>query len=335
MAKIQNKQDKSQVQSDNIQFQYYGTKVHEVTALGLTTLTKFLEDNISTENKILFDNIAQAESEGNFQLKAQLKQNNLRAFTPCVVVGKHNPGSKYKTNKPEIVGYKDYAHIEKFTGLMVLDFDHLSKYNLVAAELKEYLYNTYNWIFAVWLSPSKDGIKCLVKIPIVTTVKEFQQYHEGMVTELANIEGLDGTTKNPTLSLFQSYDPDLLFRSDPSTWTKKAIKPLVTDVKRAIVKPVINVSTRDRKTVLKIIITGFNNISISTGGHPQLRALCISVGGYVGTGYITQLEAFQLIDYIIAKHPYLQKGTVGYQKTAHKFIEDGQSRPIVLDHKKV
>lgn len=331
MAKIQNKQDKSQVQSDNIQFQYYGTKVHEVTALGLTTLTKFLEDNISTENKILFDNIAQAESEGNFQLKAQLKQNNLRAFTPCVVVGKLQVNSKYKTNKPEIVGYKDYAHIEKFTGLMVLDFDHLSEYKINAAELKEYLYKTYDWIFAVWLSPSKDGIKCLVKIPIVTTVKEFQQYHEAMVTELANIDGLDGTTKNPTLSLFQSYDPDLLFRSDPSTWTKKAIKPLFTDVKRAIVKPVIDVSTRDRKTVLKIIRTGFNNISKTTGGHPKVVTLCISIGGYVGGGYLTELEAIEAVDYLIATHPYLQKDTANYQKTAHKFIEDGQSNPIKIE----
>jgi len=320
--------------SDNIQFQYYGTKAYEVTAKGFITLTKFLEDHTSTENKLLFDNIAQAETEGNTQLKAQLKQNNLRAFTPCVIVGKLQDNG-YTSNKPDVVGYKDYAHIEKFTGLMVLDFDHLSKYDIDAKELKELLYKSYSCLYAVWLSPSRDGIKALVKIPIVKTVKEFQEYHEGIITELADVEGLDTTTQNPTLSLFQSFDPDLLFRCDPDLWTKKAEKVSYYKYKPTQPPSKIDVTDSKRKTVLKIIRTGFNNITNTTGGHPNLRGLCISIGGYVGSGYLSESEAVQLIDYLIESHPYLQKGVKGYQKTAHKFITEGQTRPIILDHKRI
>jgi len=334
MANIQQKIPQSNLPFDNIKFQYYGTKAYEVTAKGFTTLTRFLEDHTSTENKLLFDNIAEAEAEGNTQLKAQLKQNNLRAFTPCVIVGNlQNNG--YTSNKPDVVGYKDYAHIERFTGLMVLDFDHLSKYGIKATQLKELLYKSYSCLYAVWLSPSKDGIKALVKIPIVKTVKEFQEYHEGIIKELAYIKGLDTTTQNPTLSLFQSYDPNLLFRSDPTIWTTKAEKKSFYDTKKDIKKPIIDVSTKDKKTVLKIIKTGFDNISISTGGHPNLRGLCISIGGYVGGGYIKEAEAIQLTDYLIEAHPYLQKGIRGYQKTAHKFITEGQTIPIILDHKRI
>lgn len=316
---------------DRIKFQYYGTNVHDVTYKGFISLKDFLELHISNENKQLFSKIAEAEASGNNQLKAELKQQNLRSFTPCVVVGKYQ-NNGYTSNKPTVFGYKDYAHIEKFTGLMVLDFDHLDKFGTKAENLKQYIYRKYSCVVACWLSPSHNGVKCLVKIPIVKTVKEFQEYHDGFIQQIKDIKGLDTTTKNCTLSLFQSFDKDLLFRSDPTIWTTKYIKPKPKPIERVRIKT--DITDKDRKTVLKIILTGFNNITSTTGGHHKLRSLCISIGGYVASGYITETEAKQIVDYLINQHSYLEKGINGYVKTAYKFIKEGQKQPIQLNYKK-
>jgi len=311
----------------NTQFQYYGTKVNDITAKGFVTLQSFVEMQMSNNNKLLFERIAQAERDNNFKLKSRLKQENLRAFTPCVVVGK-NQDNGHTSNRPDVIGYKDYAHIEKFTGLMVLDFDHLKSHDIDANDLKKELYYRYDCIYAVWVSPSKNGVKAIVKIPVSNTVNVFKEYHEGLIQDIGNVPGLDTTTQNPTLSLFQSYDPNPLVHLDPSTWIKKAIRVNSYDYTITSTAPDIDVTDRDKQTVLKIIGTGFGNIV--NDGHPQLRSLSIAIGGYVGSGYITESEAIDLTDYLIESHTYLSKGISNYKKTAHQFIKQGQLRPLSL-----
>ena len=141
----------------------------------------------------------------------------------------------------------------------------------------------------------------------------------------------DGSGQNPTLSLFQSYDPDLLLSKTFTTWTKKGIRKTAfeyDDTPTPI--PIIKTSDKDRKTVLKSINTMFQNIDQGTGGHPPLIKKCITIGGFVATGYITQSEAEQLVDWHIENHPYLQKGIKGYKKDARFGINEGLKRPVTL-----
>jgi hypothetical protein len=71
--------------------------------------------------------------------------------------------------------------------------------------------------------------------------------------------------------------------------------------------------------------------AIDDPGHPQLRSLCLSVGGYVASGYISMLEAEQLIHHLIETHHYLSKGISGYKKTATWALNEGTRKPIVLE----
>jgi hypothetical protein len=256
----------------------------------------------------IFNQIADAEINGNKKLKAELKQNNLYYFTPCVRVD----------------SFRRYANIRTFTGLMVLDFDHIDN----AQELKEHVFNEYKFIVAAWLSPSRKGLKAFVSIPICTNTDEFKDRFKALSNEFDCFDGFDGSPKNCVLPLFQSYDYDTLYREEFETFDG-----IQLDEKDFSVTPDYNFNfdasnSKHKDRIIKIIDTGFFNIS--DNGHPQLRALCVSIGGYIANGYIDKFEALQYINYKIQHHNYLKKGIRGYQKTANQMLDYGTQKPLEL-----
>jgi hypothetical protein len=67
---------------------------------------------------------------------------------------------------------------------------------------------------------------------------------------------------------------------------------------------------------------------IINNGHPQLRRISYTLGGYVGGGYLSQNEAEELTHNLIEHHRYLSKGISGYKKTASTFIKKGMEKPL-------
>ncbi len=309
--------------NQNNYFQYYEARVDRLKPLGFITVVEFIRMQKESDHQEIFQRIATAEANGDNKLKAELKQNNLRVFTPCVIIGEGTNGRPWK----------DYAHIERFTGLAVLDFDHIPTPE-TAIKFKLMLFHKFDCIIAAWLSPSKHGVKALVSIPIVNTTDDFKAYYWGLENEFKKYgeygkQWFDPSGQNSTLSLFQSYDPDLLVAEEFTTWTTKGEKKNAFNHNgKKTPPPNIDVTDKDRQTVVKIIQSGMG--SISDPGHPQLRALCISVGGYIAAGYIDNLEATQLIDHLIESHHYLNKGVSGYKKTAHWAIDNGKLKPLQL-----
>jgi hypothetical protein len=293
----------------SIEFQYYPARVDTNKPVGVTNLSQLLRTTKNPPQQTLsvFKQIEQAEIEGNKKLKAELKQNNLYYFTPCVVVN----------------GYRRYVNINYFTGLMVIDFDHIDN----AAELKEALFTNYQCIIASWLSPSRRGVKCIVRIPVVTSVNEFKEYYFGMSSELNYIDGFDSSGQNCVLPLFQSYDQNLLYRRDAQIWDIKGGKS-EDFTKKHTLKPNIEPDEKSKAIVIKIIDKGFDNIT--DFGHPPLRSLCLSIGGYIASGYIDRFDALNTVDWYIENHSYLKKGIEGYKKTARWAIDHGMSKPLTL-----
>lgn len=292
-------------------FQYYPADIKSNKPIGFVPLSEFIRATKSPKNNIIdvFKRISEAEKLNDLKLKAELKQNYLYYFTPCVIVNE----------------YRRYSNISKFTGLAVLDFDHINN----AGDFKEFLFNEYNFIISAWLSPSKKGIKALVSIPIVNTIEEFKEYFFGLASEMFIYNGFDGTGENCVLPLFQSYDPELLHRDNYSIWDIKGIKEnSIPDI--PINKPqIINTSDKHKEAVIKIINTAYDKIQ--TNGHPQSRAIAFAVGGYVSGGYIDEDEAIQYVYYKIENNSYLKKGIKGYKKTALTMIQKGQFSPIYFD----
>jgi VirE N-terminal domain. len=298
----------------NPEFQFYPARVESKKPLGSLSLFEMLRANMNPNDNIkdVFRRIAEAEVKGDTKLKAQLKQENLYYFTPCVVSNGLGRG---------------YADIVGFTGLLVLDFDHIDN----ATEFKYYIFNKYNFIVAGWLSPSKRGCKFLVKIPVVKTTDEFKSYFFGVAIEMEKYKGFDGTGQNCVLPLFLSIDGDLLFRDDAVQFLKKGKK--IDEFIPSNYAPIVLQTGEGEKGQVKRLIMSAVNLIIDNG-HPQLRSAGVRLGGYVATGYIDINEAENFIYDLIRNNSYLRKGVDGYCKTAKTAIQTGMKSQLFLNTNK-
>lgn len=295
-----------------VEFQYYPARVDTKKPVGFLSLSEFAESikNPSKEIKDVFAKIAQAEIDEDWELKAKLKQENLYYFTPCVF-------SNWKSR-----AYKD---IDFFTGLAVLDFDHIDH----AEAFRDYIFNAYTCVAVAFVSSSKRGVKFLVKIPVVNTVLEFKAYFYGLGCEFDKFKGFDGTPQNAVLPLFLSYDEGLLYREDPTTWTTRGSKLNAFKVGEGVALPKdFKPTSEDATRVHGNIKKAFE--AIVSNGHPQVIAACVSLGGYVASGYLPQHEAEALAFGLIKANGYLQKGVNGYQKTARTAIQEGMKSNLLL-----
>jgi hypothetical protein len=290
-----------------ITFNYYEADIKRSTPLGSVTL-EYLINAIRTPKKDIrnvFEEIRIAEENKDMAKKQALKS-KLYSFTPCVYVD----------------GPRKYSNIQHWTGLLVLDFDHLE--SDVAVEFKQYLFNEYKYIITAWLSASRHGVRALVKIPICTSVDEFKHYYAGIERHLNCYNGFDTAPKNCILPMFISYDADILHRNDAQTWSTKHIE---------IVRPATKQYIIDDKTsvIEKIIAKRINTITDT--GHIILRATSYLLGGYVGANYIDYNDAISLINNLIDSQSYLSKKPDVYKKTAKEMVDKGLNFPTYLQNK--
>ncbi|MEK6881888.1 MAG: BT4734/BF3469 family protein, partial [Nanoarchaeota archaeon] len=272
-------------------FNYYEANIKKSHPLGSVTLEYVINAirNPKKDIRYIFEAIKKCEELGDMKTKADLKT-KLYSFTPCVFVK----------------GSRKYSNIQNWTGILMLDFDHLENESY-CSEFKHALFNKYDFIITSWLTASRHGVRALVKIPICTSVDEFKQYFAAIALELSLYKGFDTATKNCILPMFISYDTDVLHRKNPSTWTKKFI---------AVEQPIIKqyIVTNKSSTIEKIMITAINKIT--GNGHPQLRAAAYSLGGYIGAGYIDYDTAIQIINNLIDSNAYLKQKESIYKGTA-------------------
>lgn len=289
-----------------ITFQYYNNRATSPEPLGFVTIDSFLSSikNPKDNMKKILKDIQEASNKGDKNLKAELKT-QLYSFTPCVHVNKR----------------RAYSDIIKFTGLTVLDFDKIDN----AKDLKQFLFKTYSSIIACWLSPSGKGVKAFVKIPVCESIDEYKSYFYGLASEMEIYKGFDATTQNAVLPLFIGWDNEILIRKDFTTWNIKGNK--INNFTQSESKPIqVTVSNKQTEWVVEWFKDKIN--SITGDGHPQLRDNSVTLGGYVGSGYLSYVDAINLVNRLIENNSYLQKGVSGYQKTAKQAIEVGITKPL-------
>lgn len=296
-------------------FQYYPSNVHIIKALGTLTLRDLLNSIKNPKPKIqdVFLKIQKATEDGDLKLKDKLKSENLYYFTPSV-----------KTN---CLG-RGYENVLEYNELMVVEFDKVD----FAEELKHYIFNTIKSVIAAFTSPSKKGCKFIVKIPKPKNAEEYKAYFCGLAAYLDKIQGFDKANFNPVLPLFLSWDPDILIRENPSTWTRQgekidSFKPM-TELDQSLIKPKQKATDKEQKYVEDKIKRMFN--SIVDNGHGQVITFSLIIGGHVSAGYISSTEAEWLVESCIEQNSYLSKNIKGYKKTARQFLQQGMTSPVYL-----
>lgn len=286
-------------------FSHYNGNIKDSRVMGTTNLYNMLCDIVNPDDKTV-ETLRKIRTTTDPTEKARLKT-KLKGYTPCVICRK----------------MRRYDDIESFSGLLALDFDKLDSAEY-AIEFKEYLFNQYPYIYATWLSASGKGVRGIVKIPVCKTVDEYKAYYGGVEQELGVYTGFDIAPKNAVLPLFQSYDPNLLYRKEPTTFTRKYYEP--EPVKQ--IRMPITANGKQHESVIKIITSAIDKIG--DNGHPQLRGASVALGGYVGAGYIDYYDAVALIDELIDGNKYLKIKPGVYKKTARTMIKNGTKAPLYL-----
>lgn len=290
----------------NIIFPYYDADITRHTPLGYVSLDYLLNAIKSPKKDIkhIFEQIMIADENKDAKRKQELKT-KLYSFNPCVY----------------IEGKRKYESIKHFTGLLMLDFDKMESVQY-AKEFKEYLFNKNKFIISSWLSASKRGVRAVVSIPICNSVDEFKHYFNAIEREFNSYIGFDPAPKNCVLPLFISYDPEILIRTDFTTWKQKYIP--------VIQPPVIQYNVTDKSSVIEKIIAKRID-TITDSGHGILRATSFTLGGYVSAGYCQQEWAMNLMNKLIDSHHYLRQKAHVYKKTSNTMIKKGMLSPIYLD----
>ena len=108
--------------------------------------------------------------------------------------------------------------VASFSGLTVLDFDHVPDVTKFKKQLAKVKY-----VFIAFVSPSGDGVKAIIRTPAVTD----QDQHVGTFESLKEFfasDHLDDSGKDHTRLCFMSYDPDIYVNEDAEPWTQMITK---------------------------------------------------------------------------------------------------------------
>lgn len=124
----------------------------------------------------------------------------------------------YKQSLPAITfgGYfNDRSNLIEASGLACLDFDKVDNLKLLSDNLK---FSEY--IYSFWISPSGNGLKALVKIPVVNDKYEYQEYYKAILYHFKELNP-DKSTKDINRLCFESYDPNLHIHENAKVFCKK------------------------------------------------------------------------------------------------------------------
>jgi hypothetical protein len=300
---------------DNLKMQYFPSKIWEARPLGEVSLRQFIDSHKKPKPEIaeVFRKIKEAAKIGDLKTKDTLKQNHLFSFVPSVKLDGKG---------------RCYENVIGFNPIMVVEFDKISH----AEELKVDLFKRLKCIVAAYISPSRRGVKFLVRIPIPKSIEDYKAYWCGLAYHLSKFEGFDPANFNAVLPMFLSYDTEILVREDAEEWTERggkedSFKPFVGEF-----TPPENLTKQDTQEVVGLITYLINKIE--DNGHYQVIAASSLLGGFVAGGYVEFDDGLELLYELIESNSYLSKNIKGYKKTAQTMLQKGMNGPLLLDKHK-
>lgn len=124
----------------------------------------------------------------------------------------------YKQCLPAVTfgGYfNERRDLREASGFACLDFDKVVDLKQLSDKLK-----LSEYIFSYWISPSGNGLKALVKIPVVKDKEEYREYYRAILEHFKALNP-DKSTKDINRLCFESYDPDLYVKEEARVFSKK------------------------------------------------------------------------------------------------------------------
>jgi hypothetical protein len=138
------------------------------------------------------------------------------------------------------------ASLLEHSGLICLDFDGYAKQKELLQDKETLSKNKY--VFSVFISPSGNGLKVLVKVP--ADAENHTNYFNSL-EKYFNSEYFDKTSKNLSRVCYESYDP-LIFVNDNSSLWDLIEEPEYTEVNRT--RDVATIPITDENKIVEILV---------------------------------------------------------------------------------
>lgn len=134
------------------------------------------------------------------QEKDKKKRDEIKATLPAICFS----GAFSKRNDDSLIEH---------SGLICLDFDGYEKHKDMLEDKEAFSKDKF--VFSVFISPSGNGLKVLVRIPPVA--EDHLSYFNGLEQHFNNPR-FDKTTKNLSRVCYESYDPSIFVNKNASVW---------------------------------------------------------------------------------------------------------------------
>jgi hypothetical protein len=230
--------------------------------------------------------------------KSKDERGKLKAQLPCICFS-----GTFKTRRDEdVIEHSGYA---------ILDFDKVA-----VSDTKRVL-SSLDFIYAIFTSPSGNGVKALARIP--ANIEKHEGHYLALLKELENI-GLEADPANKNISriCYESYDPDLFIDELASEFTGYIEIP-----KKPKVEPRLAGSTDYSK--LSVPANMIRNAGNGEKHDVLLKASRLA-GGLIAGGFVEEPEAVRVLEREISKKDIGDFKNA--QKTIIDAIENGKTDPI-------
>lgn len=200
--------------------------------------------------------------------------------------------------------------IREHSGFAILDFDKVAD---LSAKKKELC--SMPFVYSVFISPSGNGLKALVRIPAI--IEKHRGYYEGLKKTFPDI---DVANKNESRICYESCDQDIYINKNAIEFTDYVdTKPIVNN----------NLPVDYKETDYRKIDSAVKIIRNSYPGeyHNELVKASYLMGGFVSGGHITESEAIRILEDEIQRKDIASFKDA--QTTIKKCLEDGKLKPII------
>lgn len=159
--------------------------------------------------------------------------------------------------------------LKKSSGLMIIDIDEVED----VISLKEDIIKNKH-VYSAWISPSGNGLKLLVKIPMVETDQDYKRIFK-QVREL--FSDVDESGKDISRFCFESYDPNIYINLEAETFIPE-IEETPLDVNN--LGTVTNLPLLDTDEIANRLIKWFKGKYNPSNRNSSLFKLAISFNDF-------------------------------------------------------
>lgn len=181
--------------------------------------------------------------------------------------------------------------ISEHSGLICIDFDGYEKKKLLLEHKEKLTKDKY--VYSVFISPSGNGLKALVKIPPIT--ENHVSYFNSLKMYFGSPQ-FDKTCKNVSRVCYESYDPLIHINENSSLWDTIA-EPEYTEVVKHRDAPTIPIT--DENKVVDILVKWWSKKYPMAAGQRNQNVFVLamafndyginkSLAGYILNRYVSQ-----------------------------------------------